>query len=676
MEVDASQMSSSGMLSNDEHCEMAMDCQTQKTDETDLNAAVTESENMNLVAEIINLNQEGTISPYAIQKSILEESIVDSQDLAEEIVANPQDVEMFHLGVCESEVIIDHTEVVDTEENSDLEIAITSANPDSVISPSESVQSGEMVTDYTGSSQKPSCVLNINADYVKVVVVPENTYSCYLGNTTDQPLNVAVNSNFTFGMDSQNKDETLKTLQANQSSKRRSSKRKRQRRKGSKRKRKKVGKGNVSEHTERSDVVDKEANTTEQEDSIPVNSHSEDVQCNSEEINHDETPMLTIAECQANSAIKKRASNSKHKTQKCKNCGRSYVKPYIAAHRKKCVKNKFQCPTCHKQLLTGKMLRRHLVSCGKEKPPQSEEKGIFQCRVCDFITTESDCFNAHQKTHFVERCEKISKKIYKCNNCSYTCTVEKALIAHTKSDSCGSTKVMVSCKICGNDYKDTDSLAAHMLLHKVENGYMCDICGAEFFTTQKVIQHRRTHTNERPFKCKFCSYCCNRADNLRTHIKRKHKSVAELSDQQSKTEIISSHKKKSKKRGNLKQAEGSSQKQLRKKASCQFDENTQRSRNGVYCVDRNKKPVKLSRHLSCKICQIEFPTLVKKNQHMESHKSGDKYQCELCNFKVLSISKLVEHIRMHTGEKPNKCKYCSYRCAKRDNLLTHMKHCN
>ncbi|XP_006814209.1 uncharacterized protein LOC102808205 [Saccoglossus kowalevskii] len=359
------------------------------------------------------------------------------------------------------------------------------------------------------------------------------------------------------------------------------------------------------------------------------------------------------------------------KMTRCKVCLKLFEKQYCEdTHEGKCARPNFRCRKCDKILLTEQMLERHVLSCGQGIPDKVKEIGNFTCRLCNFTASDSEAFSLHQNSHFMERCERISKKIYTCDKCSYTCTVEKALVAHKKSDLCENTDTMLSCKICGKDFKNTEALSMHMLTHKVENGgYMCDICGAEFFTTQKVIQHRRTHTNEKPFKCEYCKYNCNRSDNLRLHIKRIHKIDPVKKVKSLIVSIPLEHTKISKcnkKRNNTEE---------KSTLNVASDIPMSSSKSAIYDVYSGSgvPKIALSRHLSCKLCRIEFPTKAAKLDHVKLHKDGKLYKCELCHFRSVSVSKLVDHIRCHTGEKPFCCSYCSYRCAKKDNLHIHMK---
>ncbi|XP_077984296.1 uncharacterized protein LOC144438941 [Glandiceps talaboti] len=646
----------------------------------------TENDTMNLVEEMLNASDSQDMTNDSVPRNLsgvvdpFVESLEEEPVLGTEVETTTQDMVVFHLDVCEAEVVIDLTEVVDVDisENQEQEQegeSLVIADTDHLVD-METVQS-HVTTEQPSPNKKPMS-WGVGGDSPRVLVLPATTFPVYSENSADQPINIAVNNNFTFEKDSPNKDENyLKERQFQKSHPTEVQ---------STTKKRKVKSHDEVESNCTASVIGQSISHINS-DSVPSKAKQ---QCKKRKRKKENTDVVALkttgtepGEDEDYLELDKISESRDVPNEKCQ---KLYLNTNIE-YQKKSGQKQFQCLTCEKYLLSKKMLQRHMVSCGKEKTHPSEEKGNFLCRICDFYTTESEIFSTHQRTHFVERCDKISKKFYTCDKCSYTCTVEKALVAHKKSKSCNNNRVMFSCKICGTDCTDTDALGAHMQLHRVDNGYMCDICGAEFFTTQKVMQHRRTHTNERPYKCDFCHYSCGRIDNLQTHIKRKHSkqdNTHQTFEKSTKFDAEGIRKSEGNKNESKKTTKNDvhviTKNELPNKVSQKIEKGIQKSLTGVYFGEVKKKSSKLSLHMSCKLCQIEFLSLAAKNEHMQQHKkgaTGGRYKCELCEFQVKSISKLIEHIRVHTGVKPNKCKYCSYRCAKKDNLISHMKlkHC-
>ncbi|XP_044269953.1 zinc finger protein 785-like [Tribolium madens] len=118
---------------------------------------------------------------------------------------------------------------------------------------------------------------------------------------------------------------------------------------------------------------------------------------------------------------------------------------------------------------------------------------------------------------------RYSKEEYRCKQCPYTCTTEKAFLHHLRWCEDKSTKKLLSCPVCGKDRRSEETLSIHMMKHKQDKYFCCDICKFKTIQLKKLIQHRRMHTGEKPHLCPFCSYRSSRRDNLRSHVRRVHK---------------------------------------------------------------------------------------------------------------------------------------------------------
>ncbi|KAJ3665919.1 hypothetical protein Zmor_001383 [Zophobas morio] len=121
---------------------------------------------------------------------------------------------------------------------------------------------------------------------------------------------------------------------------------------------------------------------------------------------------------------------------------------------------------------------------------------------------------------------RYSKEEYRCTQCPYTCTTEKAFLHHLRWCECQnstSDNHLLSCPICGKDRRNEETLSVHMAKHKQDKHFCCDICKFKTLQLKKLIQHRRMHTGEKPHLCPFCSYRSSRRDNLRSHVRRVHK---------------------------------------------------------------------------------------------------------------------------------------------------------
>lgn len=56
----------------------------------------------------------------------------------------------------------------------------------------------------------------------------------------------------------------------------------------------------------------------------------------------------------------------------------------------------------------------------------------------------------------------------------------------------------------------------------------CEFCNKVFMNQYSLLLHRKVHTGDNPFECLFCEKTYRRKSDLKTHVRKKHKS--ELSD--------------------------------------------------------------------------------------------------------------------------------------------------
>lgn len=123
---------------------------------------------------------------------------------------------------------------------------------------------------------------------------------------------------------------------------------------------------------------------------------------------------------------------------------------------------------------------------------------------------------------------RYEREEYRCQMCSYACTIEKAFYKHLKTHSTGTpplpnNNLKISCVICGKDRPTEADMNKHMRKHRDDRFFCCDICVFRTVQLKKLIQHRRMHTGEKPHLCPHCPYRSARRDNLRSHVRRVHK---------------------------------------------------------------------------------------------------------------------------------------------------------
>ena len=108
--------------------------------------------------------------------------------------------------------------------------------------------------------------------------------------------------------------------------------------------------------------------------------------------------------------------------------------------------------------------------------------------------------------------------IYKCPLCKLTFSNDKFLIDHIEQH----TKKIISCNICGINYKYKKNFDRHILIkHSENNEIKCNDCGKQYSRKEHLMRHA-CGTNcikEKRFACKSCGKTFHRKDILQRHEK-------------------------------------------------------------------------------------------------------------------------------------------------------------
>ncbi|CAH0559873.1 unnamed protein product [Brassicogethes aeneus] len=192
----------------------------------------------------------------------------------------------------------------------------------------------------------------------------------------------------------------------------------------------------------------------------------------------------------------------KEKSFKCEICFKKYRKKKVLYEHKKYVhingeEEKLKCGKCKYETLRKSDFNKHLRI--------HDRKYFLKCHLCEYmaarlIQLNSHILNNHKSEYNEDKNKiKITSKIHKCTNCSYSTVYKATYDNHIKA-----------CLKLKNAAK---SLA---------KCYECHICHFKTVYKRSLNCHIENHNKIKILKCLFCEYKSNRKQSLDNHILTKH----------------------------------------------------------------------------------------------------------------------------------------------------------
>ncbi len=226
----------------------------------------------------------------------------------------------------------------------------------------------------------------------------------------------------------------------------------------------------------------------------------------------------------------------------------------------------------------------------------------------------------------------------KCNK------MRERLIRKERRSSQGPTtkKKPHQCEECGKTFAARTTFQEHKNWHKGIKPIKCPDCDFETCFSTSLYTHSKIHMRERGlekmnneillvFTCELCGNRYNQANQLRTHIKRKHEGVVEERECNICGQVFTNR------------------------------QNLRRHQARTHPKDPS---------LQCKICGHVCADRYAFNLHTRVHREPD-FMCRFCGKAVKSKQTLQAHERSHTGENPYICDQCDYACKSSSVLNRH-----
>ncbi len=218
------------------------------------------------------------------------------------------------------------------------------------------------------------------------------------------------------------------------------------------------------------------------------------------------------------SELRKKYLQSTPRVQ-CEECGVTFTnKNTLKMHRNVHLGLKpHKCPECDFTSPYKPSISSHMKVHLREKGLDRTERGtpiIFRCDRCEKTYTTRSDFNSHVKKEH----EGIVEK-WECDKCNFVCHNRTALRKH--KNLVHERKSSLCCEICGKEFGLPAFLKKHMRSHQ-DPTLFCRHCGKGLKSKQTLVAHERSHTRENPFSCNECDYVCKASSVLRKHKLAKH----------------------------------------------------------------------------------------------------------------------------------------------------------
>lgn len=340
-----------------------------------------------------------------------------------------------------------------------------------------------------------------------------------------------------------------------------------------------------------------------------------------------------------------------HRCPKCQRCFkmRSHLREHLHLHFPD---PGLQCPSC----------KRHFTSKSKLRVHQLREAGVkvHRCHLCQYSSVERNSLRRHLVSVHADETEESADLSYPCPTCGESFRQSKSLKAHmkthnilqdTKPLSCieegcsfesplrrdllqhvaevhGFTAVQCRHHACAAIFQSQTQMEAHFRTHLA---YHCPDCDFSCSNKRLFVQHRRQgHSGSERLSCEFCHFVTFNPVAFEQHVGHLH--ANEKIHRCSQCDYVTAHK---------------------------------RGLKRHMLTHSGEKPHK------CTLCDFRCRDESYLSRHMVTHSDDKNFMCSECGYVTKWKHYLIVHMRKHAGDLRYDCDQCSYRCHRMDQLSSH-----
>ncbi|XP_070694217.1 zinc finger protein 142 [Pempheris klunzingeri] len=341
-----------------------------------------------------------------------------------------------------------------------------------------------------------------------------------------------------------------------------------------------------------------------------------------------------------------------HSCPKCRRCFkmRSHLQEHLHLHFPD---PSLQCPTCKRHFTSKSKLRIHrLREAGKK---------VHRCHLCEYSAVELNAIRRHLvSVHADEAEDDVTSRSYPCPACGQSFRQSRSLKAHMKTHNILPDSKPMDCFQEGCSFQT--SVRKELIRHTAEVHGVTAVecrhhaCGAVFQSEMEMEAHYRTHL---AYHCSQCDFSCSNKNVFLQHQRQGHSGHDELHCEFC-SFVTFNPVEFEQHIGHLHANE-----KIHRCSQCSYMTSHKRGLRRHMLMHSGEKPHK------CNLCDFRCRDESYLSKHMLTHSDDKNFMCAECGYVTKWKHYLNVHMRKHTGDLRYHCDQCPYRCHRMDQLNSH-----
>ncbi|XP_019955161.2 zinc finger protein 142 [Paralichthys olivaceus] len=344
-----------------------------------------------------------------------------------------------------------------------------------------------------------------------------------------------------------------------------------------------------------------------------------------------------------------------YRTHTCPTCRRCFkMRSHLQEHLNLHFPDpSLQCPTCKRHFTSKSKLRIHRLREAGEK--------VHRCHLCEYSAVERNAIRRHLASmHTDEAQDGVKSQSYPCPTCGQSFRQSRSLKAHMKTHNIQTASKPVACFQESCSFQS--SLRKELLRHTVEAHGVKAVecrhyaCGAIFQTEMDMEIHYRTHI---AYHCSQCDFSSSNKTLFLQHQRLGHAGIDELCCDF--CSFVTFNPVEFEQHIGLLHAN----EKIHHCPQCSYVTSHKRGLKRHMLMHSGDKPHK------CSLCDFRCRDESYLSRHMLTHSDDKNFMCAECGYVTKWKHYLNVHMRKHAGDLRYQCDQCPYRCHRMDQLNSH-----